>query len=437
MTNINRNFILLAFSILIYISYFFGFYFSENSIGSGGYDGDLVWIWNNFQLFKKNNLIEAINHPDFFGNRTPLLYVLNKVFNPFLENLDKYRLSIFLFSLLGPYIFYLCLKEKFKNSKKEELILISSLLLLSPFYRTTAIWGMEINYGIISMLGSIYFWLKINTKKQNSFVNIFNLVFFSSLTVYFDQKLLFVPILSLLKIFLVKKEFNIKIISILLYLLFSLPFLYFIIQWKGIVPSATIIANPEASNSIGNFNLDFYNLAYATTMMGLYLLPLIVFFQNFSSSNYIKFLKLNFWKFLSIFIIYMSIFIYFDWFNISQSKLPTYHNQTYGLGFINKFSYIFFDNIFYRKIFLVFSFLFFWIVVYSFFNNNFINFFIIIFFYFISLLLTPLMQEYFDPYIFVVAILYFEMNFNINFKNILYLMFYNLALLLGAIIYYL
>ena len=53
MTNINRNFILLAFSILIYISYFFGFYFSENSIGSGGYDGDLVWIWNNFQLFKK------------------------------------------------------------------------------------------------------------------------------------------------------------------------------------------------------------------------------------------------------------------------------------------------------------------------------------------------------------------------------------------------
>lgn len=437
MTNINRNFILLAFSILIYISYFFGFYFSENSIGSGGYDGDLVWIWNNFQLFKKNNLIEAINHPDFFGNRTPLLYVLNKVFNPFLENLDKYRLSIFLFSLLGPYIFYLCLKEKFKNSKKEELILISSLLLLSPFYRTTAIWGMEINYGIISMLGSIYFWLKINTKKQNSFVNIFNLVFFSSLTVYFDQKLLFVPILSLLKIFLVKKEFNIKIISILLYLLFSLPFLHFIIQWKGIVPSATIIANPEASNSIGNFNLDFYNLAYATTMMGLYLLPLIVFFQNFSSSNYIKFLKLNFWKFLSIFIIYMSIFIYFDWFNISQSKLPTYNNQTYGLGFINKFSYIFFDNIFYRKIFLVFSFLFFWIVVYSFFNNNFINFFIIIFFYFISLLLTPLMQEYFDPYIFVVAILYFEMNFNINFKNILYLMFYNLALLLGAIIYYL
>lgn len=437
MTNINRNFILLAFSILIYISYFFGFYFSENSIGSGGYDGDLVWIWNNFELLKKNNLIEAINHPDFFGNRTPLLYVLNKVFNPFLENLDKYRLSIFLFSLLGPYIFYLCLKEKFKNSKKEELILISSLLLLSPFYRTTAIWGMEINYGIISMLGSIYFWLKINTKKQNSFVNIFNLVFFSSLTVYFDQKLLFVPILSLLKIFLVKKEFNIKIISILLYLLFSLPFLYFIIQWKGIVPSATIIANPEASNSIDNFNLDFYNLAYATTMMGLYLLPLIVFFQNFSSSNYIKFLKLNFWKFLSIFIIYMSIFIYFDWFNIAQSKLPTYHNQTYGLGFINKFSYIFFDNIFYRKIFLVFSFLFFWIIVYSFFNNNFINFFIIIFFYFISLLLTPLMQEYFDPYIFVVAILYFEMNFNINFKNILYLMFYNLALLLGAIIYYL
>ena len=89
---------------------------NENSIGGGGINGDLTWMLDNFELFKTNSLFEAILHKEFFGNRTPLLYVINILFNPFVNDLYLYRLSIFLFSLMGPFFFYLCLKEKYKKN---------------------------------------------------------------------------------------------------------------------------------------------------------------------------------------------------------------------------------------------------------------------------------------------------------------------------------
>ena len=66
MKNKTQNNILLLFSLGIIVSYFLSLYFDENSIGSGGYNGDLTWIWRNFEIFKSNNLVEAIVHENFF-----------------------------------------------------------------------------------------------------------------------------------------------------------------------------------------------------------------------------------------------------------------------------------------------------------------------------------------------------------------------------------
>ena len=115
---INQKNIFISLSFLIYLSYFFGFFLNENSIGSGGYNGDISWIWKNFELFQNNNLLDAIKHKDFFGNRTPLIYILNIYLNPFVENYESYRFSIFIFALIGPVIFYKCLVVKFKNISK-------------------------------------------------------------------------------------------------------------------------------------------------------------------------------------------------------------------------------------------------------------------------------------------------------------------------------
>ena len=90
-----KNILFISFSFFIYLSFFLGFYLNENSAGAGGYNGDLTWMWDNFKIYKSNDLWTAIHHPDFWGNRTPLIYILHILFNPFISDIDSYRVSVF------------------------------------------------------------------------------------------------------------------------------------------------------------------------------------------------------------------------------------------------------------------------------------------------------------------------------------------------------
>ena len=146
------------FLILLSISSFFlGYYLDENSAGGGSYDGDFQNIWKNLQIFLNNDILSAITHQNYGDSRTPIAYILHKFFNPFLENEINYRRSVFIVSLTTPFLFYFCLKQKFKEIDSLLLFLISSVVLLSPYYRTSAYWGLEENYGLISLLASFIF----------------------------------------------------------------------------------------------------------------------------------------------------------------------------------------------------------------------------------------------------------------------------------------
>ena len=158
--------ILFSLCFLICFSYLLGFYLNENSAGGG--EGDFrAFTFNNIQFFNSNSLLETfgvINNDDtgklFRSSRIPGVYVFHKFFNPFTDNPYHYRSSVFLFSLLVPIIFYFCLKLKFKDTKKIYLIFLSSLVLLSPYFRTSAIWGNEENFAYITLVLSYFFLLK-------------------------------------------------------------------------------------------------------------------------------------------------------------------------------------------------------------------------------------------------------------------------------------
>ena len=75
-----KNITYFIFSLIIF-SFFHGFYYDENSAGAGGYKGDIIWILNNIEIFKNNKLKDAILNDDFFGNRTPLVYIINNFLN--------------------------------------------------------------------------------------------------------------------------------------------------------------------------------------------------------------------------------------------------------------------------------------------------------------------------------------------------------------------
>ena len=431
----NKKLILITLTGLIYLSYFFGFYFNENSIGSGGPNGDLIWIWKNFELFKNNNLIDAIHHIDFFGNRTPLLYIINIYLNPFINNIYFYRLSIFLFSLIGPFIFYLCLKNKFENTEKEILILISSIVLISPFYRTTAYWGMEINYGLITMFIAYYYFQKIRKKNEKNILKVTLLtIFFSSLTIYFDQKLLFVPIIVFFKIMLTKENLKIKIISLFFFILLSLPYIYLIYIWGGIVPAKTQLANPNTITNaarLGKFYI--YHLGYASTIIAFYLMPLLIL----KNGNFLKQIN-NFFSDKNTYLLLIIPIIYILYIYINLDfKSYTIDNHWVGLGLVHKTSLLLFSDIRVQEIFTYTMFFLSWCLITMYIEKNLNDWLIIIFFFLLSIFIWPLMQEYFDLIITTSAFLIFKTKIKLEYFRSIFFFLYFFVFLISSNLYYL
>lgn len=423
----------LILIILIYISYFLGFYFGENSIGAGGYDGDLIWIWKNFEIFKKNNLIEAINHQDFFGNRTPLLYILNVYMNPFINNIDTYRASLTILSLLGPFLFYLCLKKKFKSYKKETLILISSLLLLSPFYRSNAYWGGEINYGVLTTLISIFYLIGINQSKNIKFSkDIFLLIFFSSMTVYFDQKLLIVPLIAYISLIL-KENKKIIVFSTILFFIFALPFCYLVFIWNGIVPKSTQLANPNTITTIKNINnFYFYNIGYAASIIAFYLIPFIFLKKEKVFAIIKKFFILKQNKYL-IFVPLIYIILLIIFYDFKNYTIDTYW---IGFGILHKISKYLFQNIIYQEFFTYISMIISFLIIFIILDKKIYDYLVIIYLFTISLLVWPLMQEYFDPIVLIFSLLIFKTKFYFKLNTISIIVFYYIIFLIGSNMYY-
>jgi len=436
--NINiKNYLIISLSTLIYFSFFLGFYFGENSIGSGGYKGDLTWMLKNLEIFQTNTFFDAIHHPEFFGNRTPLIYILHAYLNPFVSNVDTYRLSVFVLSFASPIILYICLVQKFTNTNKKILFFISSFILLSPFYRTSAYWGLEVNYAITTMLLSIYF-LNILQKKKNinnlsSYVLISLLTFTSSLCIYFDQKFLIIPLLIFIYILKSEIKLKFKVYSIINYSIFSVPFFYLIFLWKGIVPPSTQYANPNTITSVSRLNqLWFEHLGYASTMIAFYFLPLVFFKKdNFLIVARNFFLEKKNYLFLIPFLIYIIYFTYYvDFYGLTKG------NYLMGLGFIHKISLILFEDVLLQEIFTCFSFLSSSIIILLFLDKNLNNFLILFYFYFLSLILWPLMQEYFDPIIFLFALTIFSSKLIISYKNSTFVFLYLSIFLICANVYY-
>ena len=165
------------------------------------------------------------------------------------------------------------MKKKFAYQNNYFLILISSFIFLSPFLEVllfgarNKLWNFDFN-------NYLFLFLQVQTFKK-----FFDLLFviFSSICVYFDQKLLIIPLFCFINV-LLDKEITIKkkFLSAAIYFILSLPFIFLIFVWGGIVPPLTQESNYQSFNSIKNFNLHFYHIGFASTLIALYLIPLII-----------------------------------------------------------------------------------------------------------------------------------------------------------------
>ena len=423
-------FILVFFSLS---SFFLGFYLDENSAGGGSYLGDWEFAWPNLQLFLNNDILTAINHENYYSNRTPLLYILHKIFNPFAASEVGYRRSVFFISLAAPVLFYFCLRQKFKKEDNLLLLLVASTIFLSPYYRTSSYWGLEENYGLICLFLSFlclnFFLENKNESGYITYVQLFLSIFFSSICVYFDLKLLIIPIICFLKIITSEKIIKLKVFSIFSYFLLSLPYIYLIMLWGGLFAPKV----GEVRNFGEQLHID--HIGYTSTIIAFYFAPFLFFKRNdlfyLIKNFFIK--KTNYYLILLSIIYIFYLLILSNFFDQSSLNIET----SLGKGFMHKFSFILFkDNMISREIFIYFSFLISWIIILIFIDKNFKDCMILLYFFLISIVTFPLLQEYFDPLIFVMILLFFNSKLFISYKNAIILFFYLSIFLASSNIYY-
>ena len=391
--------------LLLSLSLFIGFYFGEDSSGSGGHIADFNNTWQLVLNFQKSLFIDFTEWTITF----PLHYIILSKIQSLVH--DKYLLRLLYcsISLVIPYLFYVCLKNKFEKEDKNLLYLFSLIIFLFPSFRSGAIWANSQITGLIFFLLSLLFFTKWIKKKDFKNVNLdlFLQIVFMSLAVYTRQ---LYAVVFLYFVFLYYKKLKFKtffLLSVIIFL-FALPGIFLVLNFPLIL-SVT-------------FDNRFYNsILVDSSIMSFYLIP--IYFSLFFDKK----INLNFKdkkRIIASFFSLIVVLILSQYFN---------YNFRLGGGFFLKLSVILFDNFY---LFFLSSFIgLFLLLLLSFEDKDNFLLIILLLFAFTGFYIA---QKYFEPMFLLILFLVFETKisykFFSNFKHTYFYYCYILIYFISAVI---
>ena len=139
------------FYFLCSLSLFIELYFNIDSAGSGGSITDFNSTWP---------LVEnPLNFSTDLDIKFPLHYYIAAIIYKIFNDKEILRFIYCLLALCIPYLFFLCLKIKYKEIKVNNLFLFSLIIFLLPSVRSAAIWPNTQITGIIFFLFSLLFFV--------------------------------------------------------------------------------------------------------------------------------------------------------------------------------------------------------------------------------------------------------------------------------------
>lgn len=398
------------------ISFSLGFYYLEEH-GASLLDAELH-TYPAIDGFKNSFLKNIIDYGKYGENSYPLHHLIFAFLNPFEVGSISFRLLSCFWSSLILVFFFLILSNRFSFDNSEK-IFFTSLLLLSPYFRTSAFWGMTENTGLLFMALSILFYNKL--KKNENVFTIFLICFFSSLALYSRIQNIFICLFFFVNLILYLPK-NKKIYVILFYFLFAIPGLVLIYKWGGIIDEQYT----GEFKSLINFYTIPQTLLVILSLIGFYSIPFLL--------SSIKDLKIFIKKYLVIYLLSLLILIIlFYSFNIDILALNEKRDYSYGQGFVAHIGYKF-TNI--QSSYLLFSALGLCVLV-KIFSFSIQNKILIISLLIIFSLRVHFFTEYLDPVLFVLALTLLDGKniFKINYlKDIFIFQIFFSSLLLGAIL---
>ena len=371
---------------VLYISLIIGFAFNENSTG-GAYIDYLGQ--KQISISFSNSFLETLlNFEQEQTRHSPILIMLFSYFEK-IELDDLFiRLINLHICLFLPIFFYKCLKLKFADIENKYLILFSSLIFLSPTFRSLAIWPDSRLWGLTFFVISIYYFLSY--KNDKDFKNCLLTVLFYSIGSYFSPNF---SVLSVFFILYFLRELSlIKNLQFLtLNLLLALPAFYYVfILDVNFMFSASAVPGGE-ENTLLALNIS-NKILIISSLIFFYLLPFI-FSKSIDLNLTLEKTQLKY-SFIAIIAFIVCIFFF------------NYQIDYTGGGIFFKISNLLFKN---NILFFFISAISIFIIYKIFFNSN-INFLIIL----LLLLNNPqltIYHKYYDPFLLILFFTLFEIKF--------------------------
>lgn len=365
----------IAIAVIFYFSLVIGFFFNENSSGGSRIDFFITWplikgIADDFILG-----IKSIIHSPFI--HFPMHYILSAFFFKLLNNVDLLRFVFLNISILIPLYFYKCLKITFKNTNT--IFFLSSLIFISPYFRSSAIWITTDNTAILFFTISIFFFLRIIKEDNDEIINYILFILFITLSALTRQY--YIIFLAYFLFILYKKN---KIQNQL-----KKKFFYLILF---ISPFAYLILSKILTNNVMQTALTkniFNNIYINLSIIFFYLSPFIVLYKK-NLKDFYNFFIYKKYTYSFLFLV-LGLFFY---------KFNYQYNIGGGGGFYFQLSNLYQAKvIFFMASFLGLS------IVYYLINNN-VNNLILIFILFLIFNYNTVYQKYFDP---LLIIIYFAL----------------------------
>ena len=392
--NILNKFLYLVLGISLFID----LYFNIDSAGSGGFIKDFESTWP----LVENPLAFSTN----LDIKFPLHYYIAAIIYKIVNDKEILRLIYCILALPIPYLFFICLKIKFKKININNLFLFSLIIFLLPSFRSAAVWPNTQITGIFFFIISLFFFLKWENKSQFNKFNkeLFFTIFFMSLTVYTRQlyAMIFLYFIIIFYLNLDKKNF---IKTLLVVTIFALPGIIFVMFWPKILKAT--------------FEFKFYNsLLVNSSIISFYLIPFFTIIFYFK-----KKIKLIDKDKLAIFLITIFVIICSYFFD---------YNYLMGGGYFIKLSKILLGNFYFFYLTSIIGFFLLYLLSKENILNLILNLIIIT-----AISAYIIFMKYFEPMFIIILFLLFKTKltniFLENKKYILYYNFYFLVYLCSAI----
>ena len=258
-----KNYIIYS---LLVSSLFISYFLKENSSGGSKMDFNFMYPFiEQFSLNLKEGFLFFLNN-DGSKIHSPFFYIIISLMLRFFGEIYYLNYIYLLISSILPFIFYKILSTKFQ-ADKNYLFLISLIIFLSPYFRSSAVWLLGENLSLIFFSLFIFFYIKLKTTRKFSdyLLSAFFIILCSYVRYYY----------CLFFIILLLDSFkNLSFKNFTYFLFFSFLFSFFALTYF-----ITIFFNFNFTKTLSVFGGINYinNLCTIYLIILFYLIPILIF----------------------------------------------------------------------------------------------------------------------------------------------------------------